>query len=444
MKRLLVVLTAITLIAGCGSSGPGGSTGPAGPGGPRPSGGIVADGAIELAAVNVPRLAGSVADAAGAGSAINAFGTALYRQIATADPSGNLVVSPTSIALALSMARAGAHGQTAAEMDAVLRDLGTDGHAGWVAALDSLLNARTGSFPDGSGNTQDVKLRIVNAPFAQRGFALEAPYIAALGERFGAGLRLVDYVKATEAARQAINGWVNEQTERRIPELLAEGTVDDLTRIVLVNAIYLKAAWQTPFDDGATAPAPFTRLDGSTVSVPMMHLGGELPFASGTGWQAVELPYVGGKLSMVVVVPDDLGAFEKTLDDKVLVAIVDGLAMRDVSVLGLPKFGAETKVELAKVLSALGMPTAFTDRADFSGISTQEPLLIDAVIHQANIDVDEHGTEAAAATAVVVRGVSLPIDTVSLIVDRPFLFALRDVETGAVLFLGRVADPSAD
>jgi serpin B len=145
---------------------------------------------------------------------------------------------------------------------------------------------------------------------------------------------------------------------------------------------------------------------------------------------------------MLVIVPDDLAAFEKTLDGASLAAIVDGLATRHVSDLGLPKFGTESKVELKKVLSAMGMPTAFTDRADFSGISTEEPLLIDAVIHQANIDVDENGTEAAAATAVVARAASLPSDAVTLMVDHPFLFALRDKDTGAVLFLGRITEPA--
>jgi serine protease inhibitor len=428
MKRLLAGLTALILVAGCGT--------------PNPSNGATT-GDIELAAANVAHVAGSADDAASAGSAINAFGVALYRRLVADDPSANLVMSPASIALALSMARAGARGQTATEMDALLRDLGTDEHAAWVAALDSLLNARTGSFPDGSGQSQDVTLRIVNAPFAQRGFALEPAYLDALGGRFGAGLRLVDYVRATEAARKAINAWVAEQTGQRIPELLAQGDVDDLTRLVLVNAIYLKAAWQTPFGDGATAPAPFTRLDGTTVDVPMMHAGGELPYASGTGWQAVELPYVGGKLSMLVIVPDDLAAFEQTLDDKGLAAIVAGLAIRNVSDLGLPKFGAESKIQLKPVLAALGMPTAFTDSADFSGMTKEEPLQIAAVIHQANIDVDEKGTEAAAATAVVARAASLPSDTVTLTVDRPFLFALRDVESSAVLFLGRITDPSA-
>ncbi len=432
MKRILVGIMVLAVAAGCGASSS-----------PGPSGGSgLVSGDIELAAVNVAHLAGTAEDAAAAGDAINAFGMALYQEIAADDPSANLVVSPTSIALALSMARAGARGQTAAEMDAVLRDLATDEHAAWVAALDSLLNARTGRFPDMSGDPQDVTLRIVNAPFAQRGFALETPYIQALGKRFGAGLRLVDYIRAAETARRTINAWVSDQTEQRIPDLLAQGVVDDMTRLVLVNAIYLKAAWQVPFGDGATAPAPFTRLDGTAVDVPMMRASWEFPYAAGEGWQAAELAYVGGKLSMLVILPDDLAAFEAALDDTTLARIVDGLTQRDVT-LGLPKFGAESKLELRPVLEALGMPTAFTDRADFSGISTETRLEISAVIHQANIDVDESGTEAAAATAVVLRAVSAgPGEPVTMTVDRPFLFALRDLETGAVLFLGRIADPS--
>lgn len=431
MKRILAGILVLALVAGCAASGA-----------PGPDSGSTA-GDIELAAVNIARLTGSAEDAALAGNAINAFGLALYQRLAADDPSANIVVSPASVALALSMARVGARGQTAAEMDAVLRDLATDEHAAWVAALGSLLNARTGTFPDRSGDPQDVTLRIVNAPFAQRGFALETPYIEALGERFGAGLRLVDYINAAEAARAAINGWVKEQTEQRIPELLAKDTVNDLTRLVLVNAIYLKAAWQVPFVEGGTGPAPFTRLDGTTVDVPMMQMSSELPYASGDGWRAVELPYVGGKLSMLIIVPDDLAAFEASLDRSVLAGVTDGLAARTVQ-LGLPKFGTETHLDLKDHLASLGMPTAFTKSADFSGITTEDRLLITAVVHQANIDVDESGTEAAAATAVVVGVVSAPSDIVTLTVDRPFLFALRDVETGAVLFLGRVADPSVE
>ncbi len=424
MKRFLAGVLVLVLAAGCGATTPGAN-----------------GGNIELAAANVTHLTGTPADAALAGSAVNGFGTALYGHVAAGNAAGNLVLSPASIALALSMARAGARGQTATEMDAVLRNLGSDEHAAWLAALDSALKARTGTFSDQSGASQDVTLRIVNAPFAQRGLALQPAYLDALAGRFGAGLRLVDYVNAAEAARQLINGWVSDQTEQRIKELLAQGDLDAMTRLVLVNAIYLKAAWQTPFAEEATAPAPFTRSGGTAVDVPMMHGGGELPYASGSGWRAVELPYVGGKLSMLVIMPDDIAAFEGAFSEPVLGSIVGSLSTHQV-ILGLPKFKTESRVELATVLAELGMPTAFTDTADFSGITTAERLFISAVIHQANIDVDEKGTTAAAATAVVMRASAAPAEVVTLTVDRPFLFAIRDTETGAVLFLGRIADPS--
>jgi serpin B len=435
MNRLPAAILALVLAAGCSSAGPS----PAGPSpaGPSPAG----EGTMELAAAQVPRLTGSPDDARLAADAVNAFGFALYRATAGNDPT-NLVLSPASVAVALAMARAGARGQTATEMDAVLRDLGTDAHAAWVAALDEALGARTGTFQDLTGDPQDVTLRIVNAPFAQRGLELEPAYLDALAARFGAGLRLLDYERAPEDARHMINGWVADETKQRIPELLAQGTITDLTRLVLVNAIYLKAAWLTPFDEGATATAPFTRPGGSTVDVAMMHISDQLSYADGVGWQAVELPYVGRKLALLIIVPGDLAAFESTLDKDVLTEVAAGLSTRGV-VLGLPRFGAESQLDLGAVLATLGMPTAFSDAADFSGITTQERLLIDAVIHQANIDVDEKGTEAAAATAVVMRAAGLPNDTVTLTVDRPFLFALRDVDTGAVVFLGRIANPPA-
>ena len=422
MRRLMIPLLATALLAGCGASTPAG-------------------GGIDFAMSNVAKLAATTDDGTAGGNAVNAFGLDLYKTVA-AGSSGNLVLSPASIAVALSMARAGARGATATEMAAVLHGLGSDEPAAWLASLDAALNARTGSFPDIAGKPQDVTLRMTDAAFGQRGLKLEAAYLDALASRLGAGLRLVDYKTAAEAARVAINAWVADQTEQRIKELLGKGTLDDMTRLVLVNAIYLKAAWRLPFFDGATAPAPFTKLDGTAVSVPMMHLTEELAYAKGAGWQAVELPYVGGKLAMDVIVPDDAKAFEGSLDGATFASIVDGLAPTSV-VLGLPKFTAESHVSLGDVLAAMGMPTAFTDRADFSGITTEEPLLITAVIHQANIDVDEHGTTAAAATAVVIGRMSLPANQVTLTVDHPFLFALRDLETGAILFLGRITDPTA-
>jgi serpin B len=174
----------------------------------------------------------------------------------------------------------------------------------------------------------------------------------------------------------------------------------------------------------------------------MMSMGEQLPYAAGSGWRAVELPYVGGKLAMLVIVPDDLAVFESKLDTGMLDTITGSLADRRV-ILGLPRFSTESSLSLSDMLATMGMPSAFTDRADFSGITTDEPLAISAVIHQANIDVDENGTTAAAATAVMMAGSAMPVDQVTLTVDRPFVVALRDLDTGAVLFLGRIVDPSA-
>jgi serpin B len=397
-------------------------------------------GEIALARANVPRAATSAGDAAAAADGINAFGLELYRLVAAGG--SNVVISPASIALALAMARAGARGTTAAEMDVVLHDVASDPHAAWMNALDQALAARSGTFTDENGQDARVTLRIANAPFAQDGMPLEQAYLAALASRFGAGLRLVDYIGQTEAARKLINGWVDDQTEHRIPQLLDPGILTSLTRLTLVNAIYLKAAWQYPFDPDATESAAFTRLDGTTVSVPTMSLSASLPYASGAGWQAVELPYVGDALAMTLILPDDLASFEKSLTAASLDEIVGSLGGRSVS-LTMPRFGIETRARLAGLLTALGMPTAFDpDRADFSGITTAERLVISDVIHQANIDVDEKGTEAAAATAVVLRATAAPAEPVTVHLDRPFLFALRDVPTGTVLFLGRVSDPS--
>ena len=396
-------------------------------------------GDIALARADIPRASAAPADAAAAGTAITAFGLDLYR--AVADGKANVVLSPASIALALAMARAGARGQTAAEMDAVMHGLASDDNATWLNALDQALATRSGTFKDDSGTDLAVALRIANAPFAQQAMPLEKAYLEALASRYGAGLRLVDYETATEAARKLINGWVDDQTEQRIPELLVPGVLTTETRLTLVNAIYLKAPWLTPFPADSTKPGSFTLAGGSTVDVPMMATSAAMRYAAGTGWQAVEIPYIGGSLAMTVIVPDDLATFEQALTADQIASITAGLVRTQVA-LSLPKFSIETKAELADILSALGMPSAFDARADFSGITQAERLQISDVIHQANIDVDEKGTEAAAATAVVMRATAMPAEPVTLTVDRPFLFALGDVPTGAILFLGRVADPS--
>jgi serpin B len=250
----------------------------------------------------------------------------------------------------------------------------------------------------------------------------------------------VDYRNDADGACRLIDDWVSEQTENRIPKLLDR--LDASTRLVLVNAIYLKAPWQEPFSKEATVDTHFMRLDGTTVSVPTMSGAAERPYAAGDGWKAVELPYVGGSLAMTIVLPDDMAAFDKRLDAAGFAAITSALkpAMVDLS---LPRFKTETKTDLMNVLAALGMPLAMdSDRADFSGITSDERLFITGVVHQANIAVDEDGTEASAATAVVMAAATAA-PALSVRVDRPFLFALRDTRTGAILFLGRIVDPSA-
>ena len=394
---------------------------------------------IGLATSSVSRAPGSPEAAVTGATSVDAFGFDLYRKMA-ATP-GNLVFSPASVALALAMAEPGARGETAAQMDAVLHiGSGASGGNG-LGALDGALGNVSGQFPDAEGVARDVTLRIANATFGQSGMPIQQAYLDALASRFGAGLRLVDYSHDAAGACKLIDDWVGDQTEKRIPKLLDQ--LDPATRLVLVNAIYLKAPWLEPFVKEATADADFTLLDGKTVRVPMMSDASVRDYAAGAGWQAADLAYVGGSLAMTVVVPDDLASFEKGLDAATFAAIEK--AMQPTSMdLAMPRFTTETKMELKDILAALGMPLAMDpDRADFSGITSAERLVITHVVHQANISVDEKGTEAAATTAVVMATATAAPVRVNLRLDRPFVFAIRDTKTGAILFLGRIVDPSA-
>ena len=397
----------------------------------------------------------------------------------------NAVISPTSIALALGMALPGAKGATAAQMDAVLGTSGWSAYGPGLNALEQALASRDAAWTDETGE-HALALSIANAAYAQAGWAIEQPYLDAIKAAFGAGLRLSDFAADPDAARAAINAWVKEQTAGRIPQLLSPADITALTRLVLVNAMYLKAGWEAPFIEMLTAPASFTRLDGSTVKVPTMHtMGGEgggmrpIPYASGTGWQAVELRYRGGPgfddapLAMTLVLPTDLAAFEQHLTASQLERITSALEAQRASFdtfipcpwakprdhpscypyalqLSLPRFSIETRADLKAPLQALGMPLAFDPAgADFTGIHVSQGggdrLFVSQVVHQANIDVDEQGTEAAAATAVIggTGGGPGAAREITLRLDHPFLFFVRDLATGAVLFMGQVTDPSA-
>ncbi len=429
---------------------------------------------LEFARSSVERSLGTAAQADRAAASINAFALDMYHRL-RADPGlNNLVFSPASVALALAMARAGAGGTTATEMDAVLHTSGWKSLSGGLSSLDQELAGHDATWIDDGGQMHALSLRIANAAFGQQGWSIEQRFLDAIARAFGAQLGLVDYGADPEAARQVINAWVSRQTAQRIPELLQPPNVTAGTRLVLVNAIYLKAGWLTAFDPGSTKDRAFTMPDGSTIDVPTMLLSGgqDVPYATGSGWKATELRYIGADgstpLAMTIIEPDDIDAFGAGLTTSKLERIVGrldaertrlGVVTRpgDPAACGtypysvrlfMPRFGIDTRADLGPVLSAMGMRAAFDPAAaDFSGISTRDPLFISSVIHQANIDVDEQGTEAAAATAIgfdTTGGCAIPqpVKTVTLRLDRPFLFVVRDVATGAILFMGRVLDPS--
>jgi serine protease inhibitor len=424
---------AANLLAGCGGRQP---LAPAGP---------AAVGGAELARSLVPRTAADPAVMADAAEVVRAFTADLYRRLSGSEE--NVVCSPYTVAVALAMTRTGARGRTAAEMDRVLHAPGPQRLDGGLGALEALLEKRSGPVRRADGSTAKVELHVANSLWGQRGLAWQTAFLDALARHYGAGMRLVDYRRDAETARSQINAWTRAQTHGKIDQLLPEGVLDELTRLVLVNALYLKAPWEQPFPRPETGILPFTRADGSTVGVPTMRteIRGAR-HARGDGWEAAELPYAGNGLAMTVIMPDagTLRALESSLDGDRLVRILRSPVRVGALDLRLPKWTFRTRVRLDDILAALGMPTAFDHRtADFTGMTTQEKLFISAVLHEAFVAVDEAGTEAGAATAVVASVDSAGPTPVPMIVDRPFLFLIHDLATSTPLFLGRVTDPTA-
>jgi serpin B len=361
-----------------------------------------------------------------------AFAMDLYQ--AVRGEHGNLFFSPYSVSLALAMAYAGARGDTEADMASTLHfTLPQERLHPAFNELDlSLAEAGDEAF----------RLNIANALWGQQGFDFLPEYLDTLAVNYGAGLRLADFMDpaAREQARQAINAWVSGETEGKIPELLAQGTLGDDTRLVLTNAIYFKADWETPFVAESTRPAPFTLLDGSAVQAPTMARRAQTGYAAGDGVEALELTYNGGRASMVILLPapGTFEAFEAGLDSATLDEVVGRLQPTDLEIY-VPKFKYAAELSLAETLAGMGMPSAFdAGAADFSGMDGRRDLVVTGVIHKAYVAVDEKGTEAAAATGLVVGATSMP-QTVA--VDRPFIYLIRDRETGTVLFMGRVVNP---
>lgn len=370
------------------------------------------------------------------------FAFDLYGQLQSQP--GNLFYSPYSISSALAMTYAGAAGGTAEEMVAVMHFLQAQEnlHPAFNALDQKLDFLAEIEVPKDQGDP--FQLNIVNAIWGQQDFHFENDFLDLLTENYGAGLRLLDYISQPEESRLAINQWVSDETKEKIQDLIPQGGITPDTRLVLSNAIYFKATWLEPFVKDLTEEGIFFGLEGEQIPAQMMQSGSNASFRyfKGDGYQAVDLPYIGNQVSMLVLVPDQ-GKFEEFEDQfsiEELNHILDGLSYSPV-VLTFPRFEFETEISLASTLSAMGMPTAFSDAADFSGMTGAKDMFISDVFHKAFVSVNEEGTEAAAATAVVMGVTFMPESPVELIVDRPFIFLIRENETGTILFMGRVVSP---
>ena len=360
----------------------------------------------------------------------NRFAFDLYGRLR--EQSGNLFLSPYSISTALAMTYAGARGETAEQMAETLHfPLPPERLQGPFGDLSQQIN--------GPGENRPYTLSVANALWGQEDDHFLPEFIRLLEAHYGAGLRQVDF-RSTEQARRTINAWVEEQTEGKIKEILKPPYPSPDTSLVLTNAIYFKGDWSNPFPKNATRVEDFTAGEGQKVRVPLMHQTGRFKYHDGGTFEALELPYAGDALSMVVLLPkktDDLANLEGSLT----AAKLDGLRPRHVAV-AMPRFKMEAGFELQDELSGMGMPVAFGGKADFSGINGQRDLFISAVIHKAYVDVNEEGTEAAAATAVVMPRLAIrPEPVVSFRADHPFVFVIRDNRSGSILFLGRVMNP---
>ncbi len=378
----------------------------------------------------------------------NEFAVDLYQRLRAAD--GNLFLSPYSITSALAMCYAGARGNTEAEIAKALHfSLGQDKLHDAMGGLTTDLNNRVyeGQWDeDPDKGRKPFELVIANALWGQKGYPFRKEYFDLVGKAYGAGLTECDFKTDAEGARQTINDWVEGKTNQRIKDLIAEGLLTPDVRLVLTNAIYFKAAWAEAFRKEATKDEEFHVAGGKSAMVPMMHRQDHFRHLDGDGFHAIELPYLGEQATMVVLVPkevDGLAALEAKLTAADLDAWIGKMAHHMIA-LGMPRFKTECSFQLTPELRAMGMKDALEyPAADFTGMSETKELYIGLVIHKSFVEVNEEGTEAAAATAVVMRAGGRPPEPVPLTIDRPFLFLIRDAKTGAILFLGRILDPRA-
>jgi serine protease inhibitor len=366
----------------------------------------------------------------------NKFALELYQELQSRE--GNLFLSPYSISTALAMTSAGARGQTEKQMAETLcfPSMSREQFHKEFGAIISRLNE--------AGRKGDYELVVANALWGQKGYIFLNDFLSLVRTNYDGDLQQVDFSQRTEEARKTINTWVEDKTKDKIKELIKPGMVDSMTRLVLTNAIYFKGKWASEFKPERTQDAPFTLLDGQKVNVPMMAQTEKFGYMETDTLQVLEMPYVSDELSMLILLPkknDGVQRIEKELTLDNVYGWLRGLLKCEVKVF-LPRFKVTSEFELAKVLSSMGMPDAFSSKADFSGMTGNKDLFISAVIHKAYVDVNEEGTEAAAATGVGMKLTSVAPPPPVFKADHPFVFLIRNNHTDSILFLGRLANPT--
>ena len=396
-----------------------------------------------LVVSKVPRAQAAPGAAADGAAVVRHVGAELLPILARAAGDQNVAFSPASITMALGMTRAGARGESARQLDGLLGAPADEVHVG-LNALDQVLASRSGARENEQGAEAEITLTTANSLWAQQGAGWEAPFLDTLKGRYGVGVHTVDYVTDADGARRAVNTWVADQTRDHITDLIGEGVFDDATRLTLVNALYLAAPWNKAFD---TAKAiTFHTAAGPDVSTPAMFSSRGRGYRSGDGWQAVTIPYAGEELAMTLIVPDAgrLAEVEDALDGERLGSLLEPAEVVPLH-LTMPRFDLASRPDLTAALKAAGVTEPFVTEHDFDPMSRDpqvRPLRLAAALHQATVTVDEKGTVASAATAMVFEATGAPLDPVTLVVDRPFLFVIHDVETATPLFIGRVTDPT--
>jgi serine protease inhibitor len=367
----------------------------------------------------------------------NKFALELYGKLK--DRQGNLFLSPYSISTALAMTYAGAKDETERQMAKTLDFPTTLGNEQFHNAFSDIIRQL-----NEAGKKGGFELVVANALWGQKDYKFLQEFLTLVKKNYDGDLQQVDFATQTEAVRKTINDWVETKTKAKIKELIKPGTLDSMTRLVLTNAIYFKGKWASQFKPERTQDAPFTLLGGQKVNVPMMNQTSNFGYMETDTTQVLEMPYVNNDLSMVILLPkklDGVNELEKELTSETFAGWLGKLRKREVQVY-LPRFKITSEFELTQVLGSMGMPDAFSSKADFSGMTGNKDLFISAVVHKAYVDVNEEGTEAAAATGVAMKLTSVASPPPVFKADHPFVFLIRDNHTGSILFMGRTANPA--